>query len=140
MRPYHAIIAVALAAAAVAGCSFIDSSESISKSVSGSFESSSSSSPGDSESAYRDDVRDYTYAYVRSGGSAGDFDKGLGEMAKKHGISSWEADRATWIGVGEGLAKARVSRAELEAYKRTLGGADPDHMAAIEKGYEGYKA
>jgi hypothetical protein len=133
-------LAIAALPLLVAGCSFSYSSEAISKSVSGSFESSSSSSPSGSESAYREDVRDYTYAWVRSSEHASGFDGGLAAVAKKHGISNWQADRATWVGVGEGLAKARVSQAELEAFKRSLSDGNADHMSAIESGYASYKA
>jgi hypothetical protein len=140
MKVFRPLGWLAIAALATAGCSFIDSSQSISNSISASFESSSSSSPSGSESAYREDVRDYTYAWVRSTSTGKDFDDGLGEIAKKHGISNWQDDRTTWVGVGEGLAKARVTQSELEAYKRSLSDGDSDHMAAIQSGYQGYKS
>ena len=77
------------------GCSIStspsDSSESASDS-SGSLSDSSgssfgSSSPEGKEAAYRDDVRDYTAAYVKSGGRIADFDRKLGGLARSRGIS-----------------------------------------------------
>jgi hypothetical protein len=122
-----------------AGCSFIDSSQSISKSIGSSFESSSSSSPGSSESAYREDVRDYTYANVRSIDDGPSFLRGLGPIAQKHGVSNWAADSTTWVGIGEGLAKAKVSAVELETAKQQLAGTDVAHKAQIQQGFDGYR-
>lgn len=63
MRP-----GLATLAALLVGCSLSESSVSISKSISSPFASSSrSSSP---EAAYAEDVRDYTAAYLNSGGRA----------------------------------------------------------------------
>lgn len=130
------LVLAAFAAPLAAGCSFSYSSQSISKSIESSFESSSSSSPGDKASAYRDDVRDYTYAYVRSSTDTRDFLRGLGQLAQRHGIASWESDRATWVGIGAGLAKAKVNATELEVFKQNLAAPDAAHMADIQRGYE----
>ncbi len=134
------VLVAALLAWAVAGCSFSYSSESISGSSDNSSKSSSSSSPSDKESAYRDDVRDYTYAYVESSKDSRVFFQGLAKLAERHGVSDWEADRVTWTGIGEGLAKADVSGATLESYKQSLTGADPAQMAKIQEGYDAYGA
>lgn len=126
-------LVAAMVAWSVAGCSFSYSSDSISK-------SSSSSSPGDKESAYRDDVREYTYAYVESSKDSRVFFRGLTKLAERHGVSDWEGDRATWTGIGQGLAKADVSGATLESYKTSLTGSDPGQMAKIQEGYDAYGA
>ena len=121
------------------GCSFIDSSESISDSISGSSESisksSGSSSPSD-DHAYRNDIRDYTYAYVISGGNVDTFRSNIGRIAERRGVTNWESDSSTWVGIGEGLAKARVSRTELEVFKRNFAQSDPTRMSQIQKGYD----
>jgi hypothetical protein len=114
-----------------------DSSGSLSDS-SGS--SSGSSSPESKEAAYRDDVRDYTAAYVKSGGRITDFDKKLGELARSRGITNWEESMATYEGIGRGLGKAGVDGVELDTYVRNLAGGDPKKVAAIQKGYESAKA
>ncbi|HUK37218.1 MAG TPA: putative lipoprotein [Vicinamibacterales bacterium] len=117
-------------------CSFSESSQSISTSVSSPFASSSSSSPGAAERAYEDDVRDYTAASVTSGNDLRGFQADLGKLATKHGITNWEENLATYVAIGEGLAKAKVSDAQLAAYKRNLGGSDPKKMDAIQNGYD----
>jgi hypothetical protein len=125
------------------GCSIStspsDSSESSSDS-SGSLSDSSgsssrSSSPSSKESAYRDDVRDYTAAYVKSGGRIADFDKRLGELARSRGITDWEENMATYEGIGRGLGKADVNGVELDTYVHGLAGGDLKKAAAIRKGY-----
>ncbi|HZR83523.1 MAG TPA: putative lipoprotein [Candidatus Binatia bacterium] len=136
-------VALILALSTLPACSFVDSSASISQSIGASFASSSassrSSSPGDDQTAYKNDVRDYTYAYVRSTKSAGDFERGLAGVAEKHGISNWQSDQTTWVGIGEGLAKARVNHTELEVFKKNLADSDPDHMTDIQRGYDAYR-
>ena len=130
---FRVVFVAVLLAWAVGGCSFSYSSESIS-------DSSTSSSPGDKESAYRDDVRDYTYAYVGSSKDSRVFFQGLAKLAGRHGVTDWEGDRATWTGIGQGLAKADLSGAALESFKQGLTGADPTQMAKIQEGYDAYGA
>jgi hypothetical protein len=114
---------------------------SISKSISSSFESSSGSSASSSRSssperaaAYREDVRDYTQAYVKSGGDYATFSRGLGSIASKHGVSNWEADNDTYVGIGEGLKQAGVTQMQLEVWKTNLAAGDASKAAAIQKG------
>jgi len=128
--PWLAILSLAF------GCSFSDSSASISDSIPGSSKSSSSSSPGDKETAYRNDIRDYTSAYVRSGGQIDMFWRDVGSIAQKHGITNWEADKSTYFGIGEGLAKAQVNSTELTVYKQNLTGYDSTKMQEIQQGYD----
>lgn len=117
-------------------CSFIDSSVSSSDSIASSSASFSSSSPESREASYRDDVRDYTYAYVISGGDPAAFQAKLATIAEKHGITNWEANQATYVGIGQGLGKAKVKPVELEAFKQNLSGGDASRAQAIQRGFE----
>ena len=134
----HALL-VLVVAVSIAGCgSLSDSSGSISRSVSTSisspFESSShSSSP---EDAYRDDVRDFTAAYLKSGGDPSKLRGEVGTVAKKHGITDWERNPATYQGIGGGLAKGGASQAELDAYKLTIAGGDQQAVQWMQDGYD----
>lgn len=121
------------------GCSISTSvSDSVSSPFKWSSDSSSHSSEG-KEEAYQGDVRDYTEAYVRSSSDIEAFRKGLASLAAKHGITNWEADQATYIGIGEGLGKARVSSTQFEVYKTNLTQGDAVKGSAIQKGYERYR-
>ena len=123
----------------MSGCSI---SNSISDSVSSPFKwssDSSRSSSRDKEAAYQGDVRDYTEAYVRSSSDIEAFQKGLASLATKHGITNWEADQATYLGIGEGLGKAQVTDVQLEVYKTNLSGGDAVKASAIQNGYEKYR-
>jgi hypothetical protein len=136
----RSLIVLALAAAPV-GCSFIDSSKSISDSIGSSSASSTSSIRGDSEEAYRSDVRDYTYAYVISGGkNLAGYQKGIADLAGRHGVTNWQEDATTYEGMGQGLAKAKVNAAELEAYKQQFSGSVPERMQQIQRGYDSARA
>jgi hypothetical protein len=126
----------------VAGCSLSASSESLSASVESSskvvsspFESSASSLKS-AETRYREDVRDHTVSYVRSGGDVQAFQAELAGVARERGITDWEASNATWEGIGEGLARAGVSGADFESRLVDLTGSDPAKMAAVRAAYE----
>jgi hypothetical protein len=119
-----------------AGCSFSASSKSSSES---SASSSGSSSPESKETQYRNDVRDFTAAYVKSGGRIDDFKRRLGELAKERGITDWETNLVTYEGIGRGLGKAKVSQVELETYTSNLAGMDPARAKAIKEGYDAEK-
>ena len=118
------------------GCSFSASSESSSDS---SRSSSGSSSPESKETQYRNDVRDFTAAYVKSGGRLDDFKRRLGDLAKERGITDWEQNLLTYEGIGRGLKKAKASQVELETYTTNLTGGDPKKAKAMKDGYDDEK-
>jgi hypothetical protein len=126
----------------VAGCALSESSaslsasvESSSKVVSSPFESSASSLKS-AETRYREDVRDHTVSYVRSGGDVAAFQAELAEVARERGITDWEASNATWQGIGEGLARAGASGADFESRLVALTGSDPAKMATVRAAYD----
>ncbi len=126
----------------ISGCSISASSNGISDSISSPFKwssDSSNSSSDDKKEAYLSDVRDYTVAYLRSSNDIEAFRKGLVSLAAKHGITNWEADQASYSGIGEGLGKAHVSITQAEVFKNHLSGGDVVKAAAIQKGYEKYR-
>jgi hypothetical protein len=109
----------------------------VSDSISSPFESSSaSSSPEGRSESYQGDVRDYTIAYVRSGGDFSKFMQGLGGLAQKHGVTNWEADPNTFVGIGRGLKRAGVTPMQLEVYKTNLALGDPQKAASMQKGFD----
>jgi hypothetical protein len=122
---------------ALAGCSISASSESISKSVSSPFTSSSASSASSSpENAYRADVRDFTAAHVKAGGSAQALRGEIGKLAQKHGITDWERSEDTYRAVGEGLAKAGYKPVEVDAFAKTF----TDNAQQVEWIQQGYNS
>jgi len=144
MMPRLAVVGIL--AVAVAGCSLFWSSSKSSEGSKGSSKSSSkilsSSSPNDDEGskAYRDDVRDTTTAYVRSGGELAAFQRSLGTVAAGHGITDWEDRGATYFGIGSGLARAEVNDARRAALASQLAGNDAWKAAQIENGYAAARA
>jgi len=102
------------------GCSFSYSSESSAKTLSSPCRSSGSSPDEEKKEAYRDDVRDFTAAYAARHGDLDGFQSGLGDVARRHGITDWEAHDATYAAVGAGLARAHVSDAEWTRYEAAL--------------------
>jgi len=133
LKVFAGVIALAFL---VGGCSFVKSSESISKSISSPSVSISKSSG--SEDKYTAEVRDFTAAHVRSGGTAVDLKARVGELAEKEGISDWERSSRTWEAIGAGLAKAGYNKVELDAYVGNLA-LDVDQHKWLLKGYDSYK-
>jgi hypothetical protein len=85
---------------------------------------------------YLQDVRSYTAANVREGVPLETFQKELGELARAHGLTHWEDDETTYLGIGEGLSDAAVGTAQLEMYKTSFSRSDPAKMQAIQRGYD----
>jgi len=135
LRPGVLAGAAALAAASLA-CSFSYSSESLSDSSESSSESSASSSPESNSSKYRQDVASYTQAYVVSGGSEGAFLSGVSDLARKRGITDWEADDDTWRGIGKGLGRTKVDSVQLAVYEKNWANGDPAKVNLIRKGFD----
>lgn len=128
------VVPVMLLLTTAIGCSFSDSSVSISKSISSPFQSSSASSP--SAEAYQNDVADYTYAHVISGGQFDAFMKGLGSVAERHGVTNWEADDATYIGIGQGLGKAKFTQTQLDVFAKNVTNGDAKKTKLVQQGYD----
>jgi hypothetical protein len=121
-----------------AGCSFYYSSESSWKSSTSPSRSSASSSPDDDDKddeAYRNDIRDFTAAYASSRRDLDGFERGLGEVARRHGVTDWEADDATFVGIGAGLKRAGVSADDRAAYETAIGAGEPER-SLIRRGWE----
>jgi len=98
--------------------------------------SSRSSTSAERQTRYREEVRSHTAAYVRSGVQFDAFEKELGELARSHGLTHWEEDETTYVGIGEGLGDAAVGEAQLEMYKTSFSRSDPFKMQAIQRGYD----
>jgi hypothetical protein len=138
------LVLALLCAAALACGSFAQSSESSSDSSNNSSESSSnsstSSSPGhdhddEKTSSFEGDVEQYTAAFLSAGGMEQEsFFAGLGDLARQHGVSDWEADPSTWEAIGRGLAHSDASAAERTAYQAAWTGGDAAKQTAVAKG------
>jgi len=131
---YSALFGLSIA---INGCSFSDSSGSISDSTS-SIISSPSSVSGKSKK-YQNEVADYTMAYVKSSQPGADYTsflKGLSDIAAKEGVTNWDQDPLTYMGIGIGLKKAGVEGTAYETYKKNFAGGNSKKMEEIQDGYE----
>ena len=118
----------------VVGCSsFSASSKSISQIVSSPLTSiSRSSSPDES---YREDVRDVTAAHIKGTGSAEDLRREIAHVAAEHGVSDWEHDKSTYLGIGAGLKKAGYRQVEVDTFIRGFT-ETPEQAEWIRSGYD----
>jgi hypothetical protein len=134
LRFVIAVIAIA-ALFAIGGCSFSASSESISNSISSPFTSSSESSKSE-EAKYRDEVAEYSAAFVSvGGGSVASFQTGISKLAARRGISDWEANPDTWTSVGRGLAITALTEVEALAYGETWAAEDERRFELMRQGF-----
>ena len=129
-------IVVVLLALVPLGCSFYYSSESSWKSSTSPCRSSGSSSKDDDEKhAYRDDVRDFTATYAAAYDDLDGFEDGLATVARRHGITDWEADDATFAAIGAGLKRAEASPDDLVRYASRIARNEPAKVALIRTGF-----
>ena len=122
------------------GCSISYSSKSISDSTS-SIVSSPSSVSGKSKK-YQNEIADYTMAYVKSSQPGAGYDtflKGISDIAAKEGVTNWDQDSLTYMGIGKGLKKANVEGVAYETYKRNFAGGNAKKMQQIQDVYESGK-
>ena len=132
------------------GCSFSDSSISISESVGSSSESSASSlvssdSSASSEAAglskekkaYRDDVANLTYSVSGSSMTARDFPNALARTASQFKISNWSQEKATFYGIGKGLKRAGIPKENIthQPFLSNILTANKNALSYIESGY-----
>jgi hypothetical protein len=137
MRRAHVTLAVlSIAAVFALACSISYSVDQSSDSSKSSSDSSRSSSPENS-ARFHEDVEQYTAAYVRAGGrDESAFRAGLGDLARKRGVSDWESEPGTWEAIGRGLARATPTEEERRAYQQAWAGDDAARERALDRGYE----
>jgi hypothetical protein len=97
---------------------------------------SSGSGGGSSHLAYRRDVRVWAAEVARNGGSQDELLRGIGRIAESHGVTHWEAVPDTLSALGEGLADAGWTPAQMEQLRGELAGAQPRD---VERVFEGYR-
>lgn len=132
------IVAAACALSlSLTGCvmsSISESSGSISDSSTSSSKSSKSSSDEKKESYLRD-IKQYTAVYIRANGDMNGLTKGLAAISEKHGVTDWEAYSATFLGIGEGFAKAALTQEQTDQNAALLAQGDQVKVAMIQQGF-----
>jgi hypothetical protein len=118
-------------------CSISNSSDTLSDSISSPFKwsSGSSDSSSDGDSAYRQDVSDYTVAFARDGGDLDAFRSGLGQLAEQRGVTNWEDDAFTCASIGLGLQRAQLNDTAALGFGRELLGTNDRGLQALRAGY-----
>lgn len=101
------------------------------------FRSSSRSSAGEEEDEeIKEEIKIYTASYIAvGGGSLYSFHLGLSQIAARRGISDWEVNSNTWVGVGQGLARADLSEHAVADYADFWSDGSPVIVALLQQGY-----
>jgi len=148
---------LASAIAAMSGCSFSqssgsisdsisNSSESVSNSVESSSDSAKSSSDGDDEAAkpeapqdtasYEEDVSQLAVTYAKSGGDIGAFRGAVTQLAMARGITNWEVDSRTSQAIGRGVGTAGMQEEPFTDFSEQLFGDDLGKLNDLRTGYQ----
>jgi hypothetical protein len=119
-------------------------SSTLQASFEGSSDSSSSpskSSGGDEDEkklAYERDVGDVTARHAAGGvDDPRALEKDVSAVAASYGVTDWEQDAHTYVGIGRGLAAAGVREPELTQFADALSHSDARYRDWIRSGYEG---
>jgi hypothetical protein len=101
------------------------------------FRSSSRSSSGQQQDEeLKEEIEIYTASYLATGGgSQSSFQLGLADIAARRGISDWEANPNTWVGVGRGLANADLGAHTAAHYADFWSDGSPLIVALLQQGY-----
>jgi len=114
------------------GCALLDSSGSISESVSSPFESSSASSDGEdgasshtpehpaARMAYANDVQRLATTYAEAPGEIDALRSQVSKLASARGITDWEADELTCTSLVDGTRAGRMSPAQQAAFSNEI--------------------
>jgi hypothetical protein len=141
------LLLTGLALAFMTGCSFSESSGSISDSISSPSKSISNSSSGDDDEApapetpqdtasYRQDVSQLTVTYIKNGGDIGAFTSAISKLAKARGVSDWGADADTSQAIGVGAGTAGLQEQAFDDFGAKLFGDDLLKLNELRKGYQ----
>jgi hypothetical protein len=138
-------VLLTLTIAALGGCSFSDSSKSISDSISSPSKSSSDSSSGDDDdkpdepadmARYQSDISQLAVTYAKTGGDIGAFRTSVSKIATEYGVTNWEADEMTNQAIGRGAGTAGMQDEAFTSFSKTLYGEDLDKLNELRSGYQ----
>ena len=120
----------------LSGCSISYSFGKSSDSVS-SISDSSSPSDDDEKTAYSQDVRELTIAYLQSGEQPDEYMREIGHIAQAHGVTDWERQQTTFVAIGEGLKRAGIQEAELQnvGFLKGMLDGNPVALQYVRQGY-----
>ena len=136
---WSTVLLSALCLCGATGCFKSSTLQASSESSSDSSSSFSKSSSPDSKSdtlAYERDVRDTTARHAAAGiPDVRALEREVAAVAATYGVTDWEQDAHTYVGIGRGLAKAGVSEPELDRFTTALSHADSRYREWIRTGY-----
>ncbi len=145
-KQYQYYVSLACAFLLQTGCSISYSLEKSSDSVSASLDSitsiSTSSSGGEKEkinttgSLYVEDIAAITVLYVSRDQNTDEYQRQVTKIAANHGVSDWEQEKNTFLGMGKGLRRAGVSEEDISnlSYFRSM--SDDANFSEVLKGYQ----
>lgn len=80
----------------------------------------------------------FTAMFVRAGGSEVEFQRDISRIARHNGITYWERESSTYLGIGAGLKKAGLGESDLDQFIGSFADANKKAAGMIRKGYEAF--
>lgn len=87
------------------------------------------------ESLYEEDVAAITVVYVSGEQGSVAFQRQVTAIARHHGISNWEQDGGTFMGMGKGLRRAGVRKEAIAVLPFLEGIVANEHYSQVLAGY-----
>ena len=130
-----------ISSAGVTSAISLISSASSSEILSSPFRSSSRQPDEKEKKEVEDETIIYVMAFLAAEASDNNnFQKGLSDIAARHGINDWEACPHTWMGVGRGLASAGLSEKAATTVVDFWSIDNPDGVTLLMQAYAATRA
>lgn len=88
------------------------------------------------ESFYEEDVAAMTVVYVSADKGSVSFQRQVTAIARQHGISNWEQDGGTFVGLGRGLRRAGVPKEAIAVLPFLEGIVSNEQYPQVLAGYQ----
>ncbi|GBF50587.1 hypothetical protein LPTSP4_21130 [Leptospira ryugenii] len=110
--------------------------KSLSTSVSSVSDSISKATEEEKAAMYQKDIEAAIVLLHEEPKSASELERELQNIAMKHGISNWQGQSVTYVGIGKGLRLAGAKESEFLALKDTLALQNQSIAKHLEEGYK----
>lgn len=132
------ITAITAGATLMIGC-VAPATSSMSLGSASSISGSSASSAANSHhhhAAYYFDVRESTAAAIVAQASTDEILRSISRAANQHGISDWEAEKGSYLALGEGLRLGGLNEKQAKTWISQLSGGNIETASLITQGFQ----
>lgn len=85
--------------------------------------------------SYESDVETLTYLFIQSGKNHS-FSYEIQQIGLEHGITMWQQEASSYLGIGRGLRKAGLKQNDLDSFFQKAKFENPQIIRLVQKGYQ----